>query len=111
MAGTGSGAIVAAGMLVPPSRIVAPAARWCDGRPAPSTPPSVTEGYWFLPTARGRGLATRAERLRLLKEPENLPPNASPSAAGSGETVVLAGHSEVDGRTIDHVVFTWPPAD
>jgi spectinomycin phosphotransferase len=79
-------------------------------------------GYWLLPTARGRGLATRAvrllapwaiddlglDRLRLLTEPENLPSQRVAERAGFMRQGVVAGHGEIDGRAIDHLVFEWP---
>jgi RimJ/RimL family protein N-acetyltransferase len=78
-------------------------------------------GYWLLPIARGQGLATRAvrliapwaiadlplERLRLLAEPDNVPSQRVAERAGFKREGLLTAHGEIDGRTIDHVVFGW----
>jgi RimJ/RimL family protein N-acetyltransferase len=81
-------------------------------------------GYWLLPEARGRGLATRAvrlisdwalhdlgmTRLRLFTEPANEQSQRVAQRSGFRRIGVLAGHGEVDGRTIDHVLYELTPA-
>lgn len=80
-------------------------------------------GYWLLPRARGRGLATRAVRLlatwaihdlgiahlRLLTEPGNQASQRVAERSGFRRVEVLVGHDEIDGRLIDHVLFELPP--
>ncbi len=80
-------------------------------------------GYWLLPSARERGLATRAVRLlsdwavhrlgithlRLLTEPDNEQSRRVAERSGFRRTGILTGHAEIDGRSIDHVVFSLPP--
>jgi RimJ/RimL family protein N-acetyltransferase len=79
-------------------------------------------GYWLLPSARGRGLATRAVRLlaawairalaldlRLLTEPGNERSQRVAERSGFIRTGVLPGRAEEDGRRIDHVLFSLPP--
>jgi RimJ/RimL family protein N-acetyltransferase len=79
-------------------------------------------GYWLLPDARGRGLATRAVRLisswavrdlgldlRLLTEPGNERSQRVAERTGFVRTGVLADHAEVDGRRVDQVLFSLPP--
>jgi [ribosomal protein S5]-alanine N-acetyltransferase len=80
-------------------------------------------GYWLLPSARGRGIATRAVRLlsdwavhslgithlRLLTEPNNEQSQRVAERSGFRRTGILAGHAKIDGRSIDHVVFSLPP--
>jgi RimJ/RimL family protein N-acetyltransferase len=79
-------------------------------------------GYWLLPIARGRGLATRAvlllsswalsdlglARLRLLTEPANKLSQQVAERSGFGRVGILAGNGEIDGRVIDHVLFSLP---
>jgi RimJ/RimL family protein N-acetyltransferase len=79
-------------------------------------------GYWLLPTARGRGLATRAvlllsswalhdvgiTRLRLLTETANESSQRVAERSGFGRVGILAGNAEIDGRLIDHVLFSLP---
>jgi [ribosomal protein S5]-alanine N-acetyltransferase len=76
-------------------------------------------GYWLLPRARGRGLATRAVRLlsawaardlgmtnlRIVVEPENLGSRGVAERSGFRQTGVLHGQATIDGRLIDQVVY------
>jgi ribosomal-protein-alanine N-acetyltransferase len=76
-------------------------------------------GYWLLPSARGRGLATRAVRLvagwavrdlgltnlRLTTEPENERSRRVAERSGFRQTGVLRQHATIDGRLIDQVVY------
>lgn len=96
---------------------------WVNASGADATVGSV--GYWLLPGARGRGLATRAvrllsawaisdlgfTRLRLLAEPDNDRSQRVAERAGFRRVGVLAGNGEVDGRPIDHVLYEMPPID
>lgn len=80
-------------------------------------------GYWLLPIARGRGLATRAvklisrwavedlgiERLELLTEPENEGSVRVAELSGFRRVRILRDHGQIDGRSIDHVLFELPP--
>ena len=80
-------------------------------------------GYWLLPEARGRGLATRAvrlvstwatrdiglTRLRLLTEPTNIRSQQVAERAGYRRIRLLRDHDRIDGRSIDHVLFEWSP--
>jgi [ribosomal protein S5]-alanine N-acetyltransferase len=80
-------------------------------------------GYWLLPSARGRGFATKAVRLvsgwavrdlgltvlRLLTEPANEQSRRVAERSGFRRIGVLAGHGEIDGRSIDHVLWELPP--
>ena len=80
-------------------------------------------GYWLLPSARGRGLATRAvrlivdwsfrdlgiERLRLYAEPANEPSQRVAERAGFRRIAIVAGHMRADGRSVDQVVFELTP--
>jgi RimJ/RimL family protein N-acetyltransferase len=80
-------------------------------------------GYWLLPSARGRGLATRAVRLlsdwavhglgimrlQLLTEPANEQSQRVAERGGFHRVGILVGHGQVDGRSIDHVLFLLPP--
>ena len=89
-----------------------------------ATDPSIGYvGYWLLPRARGRGLATTAVRLlgswaiphlgishlRLLTEPGNQASQRVAERSGFRRVEVLVGHDEIDGRLIDHVLFELPP--
>jgi ribosomal-protein-alanine N-acetyltransferase len=79
-------------------------------------------GYWLLPGARGRGLATRAVRLisnwaihdlgitglRLHTEPANERSQRVAERSGFRRIGLLTGHGEIDGRSIDHVLFELP---
>jgi ribosomal-protein-alanine N-acetyltransferase len=76
-------------------------------------------GYWLLPTARRRGLATRAVRLvsgwavrvlgitdlRLTTEPENERSRRVAERSGFRQTAVLRQSATIDGRLIDQVVY------
>jgi RimJ/RimL family protein N-acetyltransferase len=80
-------------------------------------------GYWLLPTARGRGLATRAvillsrlavdelgiARLRLLTEPANERSQRVAERSGFRRVALPPAHGEIDGRPVDHVLFELPP--
>jgi RimJ/RimL family protein N-acetyltransferase len=80
-------------------------------------------GYFLLPGARRRGVATRAvrliarwaihdlglARLCLLIEPANERSQRVARRAGFRETGLLRGHAEIDGRVVDHLVFELPP--
>jgi RimJ/RimL family protein N-acetyltransferase len=82
-------------------------------------------GYWLLPSARGRGLATRAVRLLsdwavrdlgtthlgLLTEPANEPSQRVAERSGFRRVGILADNGKIDGRSIDHVLFRFPPDD
>ena len=90
-----------------------------------SEPASGTIGYWLLPPARGRGNATRAvrllvdhairdlglRRLLLITEPTNLRSRAVAERAGFQQLETRAGHGELDGRSIDVVVYSLPLGD
>jgi RimJ/RimL family protein N-acetyltransferase len=79
-------------------------------------------GYFLLPEARGRGLATRAVRLisrwaiddlgfvrlRRLTEPANERSQRVALRAGFREVEFLHGHGEIDGRVVDHLAFELP---
>jgi len=79
-------------------------------------------GYWLLPAARGQGLATRAVRLltqwsvermgltqlRLLTEPANHRSQRVAEASGFVSVGMLVGAGEVDCRSVDLILFTWP---
>jgi len=75
-------------------------------------------GYWLLPGARGRGVATRAvrlisgwaaregiKRLRLFAEPANDRSLRVAERSGFRRIGILADHGEVAGHAIDHVAF------
>ncbi len=82
-------------------------------------------GYWLLPSARGRGLATRAvrllsdwavhglgiTRLQLLTEPANEQSQRVAEPSGFKRVGVLAGHGQIDGRSVDQVLFSLLPED
>jgi [ribosomal protein S5]-alanine N-acetyltransferase len=90
---------------------------WVNVREADHTTGSV--GYWLLPSARGRGLATRAVRLlsrwaahhlgvtdlRLTTEPENERSRRVAERSGFRKTDVLRRSASIDGRLIDQVVY------
>jgi ribosomal-protein-alanine N-acetyltransferase len=90
---------------------------WISVRDADTTTGSV--GYWLLPSARGRGLATRAVRLvsswairdlglthlRLTTEPENVRSRRVAKRSGFRQAAVLRGSATIDGRLIDQVVY------
>ena len=82
-------------------------------------------GYWLLPRARGRGLATRAVRLvsgwalremgvtilRLTTEPENGRSRRVAERSGFRQTGVLHHQATIDGRLIDQVVYELVPEE
>ena len=90
---------------------------WVNVREEDQTTGSV--GYWLLPTARGRGLATRAVRLisrwavremglsnlRLTTEPDNERSRRVAERSGFRQTAVLHHEASIDGRLIDQVVY------
>lgn len=87
-----------------------------------SEPATGTIGYWLLAPARGRGYATRAvrllvdhairdlgqRRLLLATEPANVRSRAVAERAGFQELETRAGHGQIDGRSIDVVVYSLP---
>ena len=82
-------------------------------------------GYWLLPEARGKGLATRSVklislwalrelgllRLSLLTEPSNRPSQWVAERSGFVKEGVLRSYKEIAGRRIDCVVFSLLPSD
>ena len=82
-------------------------------------------GYWLLPEARGRGLATRSvrlashwafrslglARLALLTEPANEASQRVAERAGFRREGLLRSNAVVDGRRVDHVIFSLLPND
>jgi ribosomal-protein-alanine N-acetyltransferase len=80
-------------------------------------------GYWLLPEARGRGLATRSvrllaqwafrdlglARLALLTEPGNRASQRIAERLGFRREGVLRSYDENDGRRVDNVVFSLLP--
>jgi RimJ/RimL family protein N-acetyltransferase len=82
-------------------------------------------GYWLLPEARGKGLATRAvrlvatwalrdlglARLALMTEPSNDASQCVAERSGFRREGVLRSYAEIDGRRIDYVVFSLLPSD
>jgi RimJ/RimL family protein N-acetyltransferase len=82
-------------------------------------------GYWLLPEARGKGLATRAvrllsrwalrdlalARLGLSTEPWNRRSQRVAERTGFRREGVLRSYAEVDGRRVDHVSFSLLPSD
>src|SRR6266480_3088193 len=72
-------------------------------------------GYWLLPEARGKGLASRAvklvsrwalrdlalARLALLTEPSNRQSRRVAKLTGFQEEGVLRSYTEIDGRRVD----------
>lgn len=79
-------------------------------------------GYWLLPEARGRGLATNAvllianwavraldlDRVRILVEPENERSQRVAENSGFRRQGVLPDHAQLEGRSIDHVLYVMP---
>jgi RimJ/RimL family protein N-acetyltransferase len=77
-------------------------------------------GYWLLPDARGRGLATRAvrlvsrwalrdaglARLGLLTEPSNLSSVGVAERSGFHREGVLRSYAEIGERRVDYVCFS-----
>ena len=94
---------------------------WLNVREPDHTTGSV--GYWLLPSARGRGLATRAVRLlsgwaardlgvtnlRLTTEPENERSRRVAQRSGYRQTGLLRHSATIDGRSIDQVVHELVP--
>lgn len=84
-----------------------------------------TVGYWLLPEARGKGLATRAlrlvsqwaltnldlARLWLLTEEWNRPSQYVAERVGFRREGVLRSWTEIDGRRVDYVSFSLLPTD
>jgi ribosomal-protein-alanine N-acetyltransferase len=82
-------------------------------------------GYWLLPEARGKGLASRAvklvsrwalrdlalARLALLTEPSNRQSRRVAKLTGFQEEGVLRSYTEIDGRRVDYVSFSLLPSD
>lgn len=82
-------------------------------------------GYWLLPEARGKGLATRAvrlisrwalrelglPRLGLFTEPWNVDSQRVAERAGFQREGVLRSWTEIDGRRRDYVSFSLLPGD
>jgi [ribosomal protein S5]-alanine N-acetyltransferase len=82
-------------------------------------------GYWFLNEARGRGLATRSvrllsewalrdlglARLQILTEPANQASQQVAERCGYQREGVLRSYADIDGRTVDFVVFSLLPSD
>jgi RimJ/RimL family protein N-acetyltransferase len=90
---------------------------WANRRP--DEPTAVGIGYFLLPKARGRGLATRAVRLlcdwlvaeqgvttlRLFTEPANEPSQHVAERSGFTRIGLEKDRGEVDGRRVDMVRF------
>jgi RimJ/RimL family protein N-acetyltransferase len=82
-------------------------------------------GYWLLPEARGRGLATRAVRLisewayrdmaltglHLVTEPDNLASQRVAERSGFQRDRLARSTVNIDGRSVEHLVFRLPRAD
>jgi RimJ/RimL family protein N-acetyltransferase len=82
-------------------------------------------GYWLLPEARGKGLATSSvrlisrwalrelqlARLSLLTEPSNERSQRVAERSGFVKEGVLRSYKEVAGRRVDCVIFSLLPAD
>lgn len=82
-------------------------------------------GYWLLPEARGKGLATRAvrlvsrwallelglARLALLTEPANVRSRRVAERCGFRLEGVLRSVAEIDGRRVDYCSFSLLPGD
>jgi RimJ/RimL family protein N-acetyltransferase len=82
-------------------------------------------GYWLLPEARGKGLASRAvrlvsrwalrelrlARLGLSTEPSNRSSQRVAERSGFQREGVLRSYAEIDGRRVDHVSFSLLPGD
>lgn len=82
-------------------------------------------GYWLLPEARGKGLATRAvrlvsrwallelglARLTLLTEPANVRSRRVAERCGFQLEGVLRSVTEIDGRRVDYCSFSLLPSD
>ena len=88
-------------------------------------PPTGAIGYWLLRSARGQGHAIRAvrllvdhairdlglRRLILVTEPDNTRSRAVAERAGFELLETRAGHGQIDGRSIDVVVYGLPLGD
>jgi ribosomal-protein-alanine N-acetyltransferase len=84
-----------------------------------------TIGFWLLPEARGKGLATRAVRhvsrwalrelalvrLGLLTEPSNELSQRVAERSGFQREGVFRSYAEIDGRRVDYALFSLVPAD
>ena len=84
-----------------------------------------TIGYWLLPEARGKGLATRAVRLAsrwalrdltlarlgLLTEPSNDHSQGVAERSGFHREGVLRSYAEIDGRRVDYASFSLVSED
>jgi [ribosomal protein S5]-alanine N-acetyltransferase len=82
-------------------------------------------GYWLLPEARGKGLATRSvllvsrwalrklalARLGLLAEVSNERSLQVAERSGFRREGVLRSYAEIDGRRVDYVSFSLLPTD
>jgi ribosomal-protein-alanine N-acetyltransferase len=82
-------------------------------------------GYWLLPEARGKGLATRAvrlvspwafrslgvARLGLLTEPSNQGSLRVAERSGFHREGLLRSYTEIDGRRVDYACFSLLPSD
>jgi RimJ/RimL family protein N-acetyltransferase len=82
-------------------------------------------GYWLLPEARGKGLASRAvrlvsrwalhdlglARLGLLTEPSNDHSQRVAIRAGFQREGVLRSYADIDGRRVDYISFSLLPSD
>jgi [ribosomal protein S5]-alanine N-acetyltransferase len=93
---------------------------WVNVRTEDATTGSV--GYWLLPTARGRGVATRSvrlisqravrdlgiTRLRLFTEPANERSQRVAERSGFRRICHLPDHGEIDGRSLDHILYELP---
>jgi RimJ/RimL family protein N-acetyltransferase len=84
-----------------------------------------TVGYWLLPEARGKGLATRAvrlvsrwalrdvglARLGLLTEPSNSLSVRVAERSGFRREGLLRSYAEIDERRVDYICFSLLPSD
>lgn len=82
-------------------------------------------GYWLLPEARGKGLASRAvelvsrwalrdlalARLALLTEPSNQQSQRVAERNGFRREGVLRSYTEIDGHRVDYISFSLLPSD
>jgi RimJ/RimL family protein N-acetyltransferase len=82
-------------------------------------------GYWLLPEARGKGLASRAVRLvsqwalhdlclvrlGLSTEPSNRLSQRVAERSGFQREGVLRSFAEIDGRRVDYISFSLLPSD
>jgi len=82
-------------------------------------------GYWLLPEARGKGIATRAVRLvsrwalhdvglgrlGLLTEPSNVGSLRVAERSGFKREGLLRSYAEIDGRRVDYACFSLLPSD